>query len=96
MAFFGVEDRGTADVAEPEYESSPLIAGADVFGGDSEDFVGGGEVRSVAKTPPVLRWQARQWQTPTPCGSPLTSMRNWPQEQEAAREGIEYLVGWSS
>src|SRR5579862_3415936 len=43
---------------------------------------------SAANTLPVRRWQARQWQTPTPRGSPCTSMRSWPQEHEAVRDGM--------
>jgi hypothetical protein len=32
----------------------------------------------------VRRWHARQWHTPTR-GVPCTSMRSWPQLQEAVR-----------
>jgi len=45
--------------------------------------------RKKPKTLPVLRWQARQWHIPTTLGSPVTSIRSWPQEQDAVREFIE-------
>jgi hypothetical protein len=40
---------------------------------------------NAANTLPVRRWHAKQWQTPTPKGSPRTSMLNWPQEHDARR-----------
>jgi hypothetical protein len=46
------------------------------------------KLASAAKTLPVRRWHARQWHTPTPRGSPSTSMRSWPQEHEALLEVI--------
>jgi hypothetical protein len=33
----------------------------------------------------VRRWQAMQWQTPTPRGAPCTVMLSWPQQQAAVR-----------
>ena len=42
----------------------------------------------AAKTLPVLRWQARQWQTETRTGSTEVIAESWPQEQEAVRVGI--------
>jgi len=41
------------------------------------------------KTLPVLRWQARQWQTETRSGSAEVIAESWPQEQEAVRTGID-------
>jgi len=38
VTLFSVEDVGPADWAEPELEPGTLIAGADVFGGGTEDF----------------------------------------------------------
>jgi hypothetical protein len=39
----------------------------------------------AAKTLPLRRWQARQWQIETRTGSPLTLAVIWPQLQEAER-----------
>jgi hypothetical protein len=41
------------------------------------------------KTLPVLRWQARQWQTEIRSGSAEVIADSWPQEQEAVCTGIE-------
>jgi hypothetical protein len=37
---------------------------------------GAAKLASAAKSLPVLRWHARQWQIPTPRGSPFTSIRS--------------------
>src|SRR5689334_3050156 len=47
------------------------------------------------KTLPVRRWHCRQWQVETRDGSPLTLIRNWPQQQSAVRS-INHLFFWSS
>ena len=48
------------------------------------------------KTLPVLRWQARQWQTETRSGSAEAIADSWPQGQEAVRTGIDGVRrrGW--
>jgi hypothetical protein len=41
------------------------------------------------KTLPVLRWQARQWQTETRSGSAEVVAESRPQQQEAVCTGID-------
>jgi hypothetical protein len=41
------------------------------------------------KTLPVLRWQARQWQTEPRTGSAEVIAESLPQEQEGVRTGID-------
>jgi hypothetical protein len=69
---FRVEEGRTANRAEPESEPGTAIADAHVFGGLAEYRERSREAARAAKTLPVLRWQARQWQSPTPRGSPST------------------------